>query len=328
MPRASKYGTIGSAGVEEEASSAVRPILSTDSDDRLHDLYDTRPEARRWRRKNHRAARAALALGAAAAVLGLASYTAQQQQQQPASNNPGTSLMDVGPSASATTPAAAATGVEEEDLVPLSFEATNFYHLRDGKPAQDYPWLKNVQLIEPHRETTLSIPAPRDGHDYIWEVRGTSEEEEDDNTVRASARGAETSVILTDLDENMITLKEVDESGEVVRQLEETVMVKYVRREIRTLTDDEREELFDAVSEKLARPRPLPTFKCLPKTNIFVFVCMYQQESCSCFFFLGVFPLFFRSLGNKGTGVPKRVRSACMPDRPWVAIAVAVWVCL
>eukprot|EP00752_Nemacystus_decipiens_P002258 g2139.t1 len=251
MPRASKYGTIDPAAAEEDASRVGRPILSTDSDEeKIHDLYDARPESRRWR---NRAARAALAIGAAAAVLGLASYTAQQQPTTLAS---GASLMDVGPSASAATAsgaaaAAAAAGSAapggEEDVQPmLSFEATNFYHLRDGKPGADVPWLQGVKLIEPYRETTLSITAPRDGHDYVWEVRGPEAGEEAD-LPRASARGAETSVILTDLDENIITVREVDQGGQVVRQMEETVMVKYVRREIRTLTDDEREELFDAM---------------------------------------------------------------------------------
>ena len=47
----------------------------------------------------------------------------------------------------------------------------------------------------------------------------------------------------------MVVLEEVNGDGQVTNRLEETVMVKYVRREIRTLTDDEREELLDAVSE-------------------------------------------------------------------------------
>ncbi len=41
------------------------------------------------------------------------------------------------------------------ELDALSFEASNFYHVRDGKPAQDYPWFNGIKLIEPHRETTL-----------------------------------------------------------------------------------------------------------------------------------------------------------------------------
>lgn len=130
------------------------------------------------------------------------------------------------------------------ELSPLSFETFNFYHKRDGKPGVHYPWLKDVKLIEPHRDTTLYVSSPRDGYEYIWEVRGGDPDEAD---LRATASGAEIVMILTVLDENMVTLKEVNSHGEVVRQLDEMVMVKYVRREIRTLTDDEREELLDAV---------------------------------------------------------------------------------
>lgn len=132
-----------------------------------------------------------------------------------------------------------------EEISPLSFEATNFYHVRDGKPAEHYSWLKDVKLVEPHRDTTFSVSSPRDGYDYVWEVRGGDADQADD--LRATARGAEVVLVLTTLDDNTVSLKEVEPGGKAVRQLDEVVMVKYVRREIRTLTDDEREELLDAV---------------------------------------------------------------------------------
>lgn len=129
------------------------------------------------------------------------------------------------------------------DAPRLSFTALNLYHVRDGKPGQDYPWLKDVKLIEPHRETTLSVTNSREGFSYRWEIRGGTSA----GAVHASASGADAIVYLTRLDENVIVLEEVDRDGVVTRRLDETVMVKYVRREIRSLTDDEREELFDAV---------------------------------------------------------------------------------
>eukprot|EP00752_Nemacystus_decipiens_P005412 g4907.t1 len=138
-----------------------------------------------------------------------------------------------------------ATGpASDGNIAPLSFTALNFYHIRDGTPGQLYPFLRDVKLIEPYRETTLSVSSPRDGYDYVWEVRGGDEEKAD---LRATASGAEAVVVLTILDDNMVTLKEISSEGKVARQLDEIVMVKYVRREIRTLTDDEREELLDAM---------------------------------------------------------------------------------
>ncbi|CBN79225.1 TYRosinase family member (tyr-4) [Ectocarpus siliculosus] len=144
---------------------------------------------------------------------------------------------------------------------PLSFTALNFYHVRDGKPAQDYPWLKDVKLIEPHRETTLDVETPRDGFEYRWKVllgapvsitdsapASSFEEEGVTEEVVATASGAEAVVVFTHLGENSVSLEEVNsDTGVVTRRLQEKVMVKYVRREIRTLTDDEREELFDAM---------------------------------------------------------------------------------
>ncbi|CAM9627360.1 unnamed protein product [Pylaiella littoralis] len=135
----------------------------------------------------------------------------------------------------------------ESSIAPLSFTALNFYHVRDGKPALDYPWLKDVKLIEPHRETTLAVSAPRKGLEYRWEIRGDSSA----SAVHTSVDGAEAIVVLETkhLEENLVTLEEVDAEGRVLRRLCEKVMVKYVRREIRTLTDEEREELFDAMFE-------------------------------------------------------------------------------
>lgn len=130
----------------------------------------------------------------------------------------------------------------------LSFSAFNFYHTRDGKPGADYPWLKGVKIIEPFRETTLKVTNPRTGYKYRWSVKA-GEGSDGSGEVELSALGEEVKVTLTKLDENVITLEEVDvDSGVMKRRLEENVMVKYVRREIRTLTDDERVELLNAVS--------------------------------------------------------------------------------
>ena len=154
--------------------------------------------------------------------------------------------------AAETRPGEASSDVAEyADVVALEFTALNFYHVRDGKPGQDYPWLKDIKLIEPHRDTTLAVVGAREGFDYRWEVRAGSSSSGPGELggVQSTATGAVTIVVLTQLDENVVVLEEVDEDGKVTNRLEETVMVKYVRREIRTLTDDEREEVLDAVSE-------------------------------------------------------------------------------
>ncbi|CAM9668790.1 unnamed protein product [Ascophyllum nodosum] len=129
-------------------------------------------------------------------------------------------------------------------MAPLDFSALNFYHIRDGQPGQAYPWLKDTKVIEPHRETILTVSNPSEEHNYRWVLRVDETDE-----VQASVSGTEVAVILTQLDEHVITLEEVNPAGLVTRHLEETVIVKYVRREIRTLTEVERGELLDSMHQ-------------------------------------------------------------------------------
>lgn len=142
-------------------------------------------------------------------------------------------------------------GVTDAGSKKLDYTMTNFYHTRDGKPGSQIPWLKDVKLAEPYRDTTLTVREPRDGHSYHWEIINPAVEEEDKG-VMFRAEGAVVTAMFTVLDVNKVVLREVEEeSGTIVRKLEETVMVKYVRREIRTLVDEEREELLDSVSVSL-----------------------------------------------------------------------------
>ena len=169
-----------------------------------------------------------------------------------------------------TEPSSVDIGNDFHDLATLEFTALNFYHVRDGKPGQDYPWLKDVKLIEPHRDTTLAVVGPREGFSYRWEVRaGGSSSSDGAGEVQAMATGAVTIVVLTRLDENVVVLEEVNGDGQVTNRLEETVLVKYVRREIRTLTNDEKKELLDAVSEHRKNKSSLPIvdYFCLLYTS-------------------------------------------------------------
>lgn len=134
----------------------------------------------------------------------------------------------------------------ESSSSALDYSVTNFYHERDGKPGAQIPWLKNVKLAEPHRDTTMKVSSPRTGCQYTWVVQ--TMDDDGNKEVLATAEGPEVVVQFTRLDTNSVLLREIDEAtGETLREAKDTVMVKYVRREIRTLTDDEREELLDAV---------------------------------------------------------------------------------
>ena len=159
---------------------------------------------------------------------------------------------DIVGAAAGLRPSESSPAVVAEAGSPLEFTALNFYHVRDGKPGQDYPWLEDVKLIEPYRDTTLAVVGAREGYEYRWEVRSPGNISGVNSggvlgEVQATATGEVAIVVLKQLDENVVILEEVDGDGRVTNRLEETVLVKYVRREIRTLTDDERKELLDAV---------------------------------------------------------------------------------
>lgn len=136
---------------------------------------------------------------------------------------------------------------EVDSRQELDFTVTNFYFERDGPPGARIPWLQGVKLAEPFRDTALKVVNPRPGHVYNWQIRSIDHGSPEELLMETT--GMEAEVVFTRLDRNVITLMEVDsETGHDVREKTDTVMVKYVRREIRTLTDHEREELLDAVS--------------------------------------------------------------------------------
>lgn len=255
-----KYGAIREA-VEEHAFAAEKPLYHGSTV--------------RWQRRHGRRWLGFAAVAVGVVVVGLV-YSRPMTTTRLSSSEGAASLVNTDPHTAPTRPptwndrsfpdevvSPNPTATASSELPPLSFEVLNFYHVRDGKPATDYPWLQDVKLVEPYRETTFTVSSARDGYEYIWNVHGV---DQDKPGLRATASGAETVIVLTTLDENMVTLMEVTSEGEVVRQLDELIMVKYVRREVRTLTDDEREELLDAVRvsfriyDKIAR-------------NFFLFFC-------------------------------------------------------
>ena len=208
--------------------------------DLKHDSYDSRPPqdagfGREWRRWLDRILVGALIIGASSAAF---ATFAGSRIPESVTQRDASFARDVGVKTDEVEARVGGTA----SMAPLEFSALNYYHVRDGQPGQLYPWLKKMKLIEPHRETILTVTNPSEGLDYRWILRvdGTDE-------IQASARGTEVAVVLTQRNEHVITLEEVNSAGLVVRHLEETVMVKYVRREIRTLTDVERGELLDSV---------------------------------------------------------------------------------
>jgi len=119
----------------------------------------------------------------------------------------------------------------------LSFTANTKYTERGDKPVfSDYPWLAGT-IIEPHLLTTLRVTDPKDPSvaSYTFTMQGES------------TTGTERQITLTETGIHTLILREIDLDGVVMRELRTFLVCKYVRREIKTLTDEDREAFLDGL---------------------------------------------------------------------------------
>lgn len=125
----------------------------------------------------------------------------------------------------------------------LTFTAMNDYNRRGDIIGRGYAWLEGHHLVEPHRVTTLAIELPVEGRVYTWDIVETR------NVAKAIGQfeGASVEVTFESAPEYTVILLEKRADGTVSRSLTKNVYCKYVRREIRSLFDDERNEMFDAM---------------------------------------------------------------------------------
>ena len=175
--------------------------------------------ARRWRR-----AGAALVIGGA-----VASHALSARRPRAAA----------APTAEALAAAASRSADDGDDAaVSLTWSVWNSYTRLS--PVTLYPWAK---LAEPHREHTFEVTRVngRDDDDaaveYAWRIDGTDYAGPSASGVVFATIGAfSVSVRATAVD-----------SGEIVGEDDGQVMCKYVRRELRALSDPDRDALLDAM---------------------------------------------------------------------------------
>lgn len=123
-------------------------------------------------------------------------------------------------------------------------------------------------LVEPFRVTTLDVVSPQEGMSYSWTVTALSPEVTVIDEVPIYYSGPSVDVVFERSPMYSIVLEErtaaaagggVADGGagkeEIVRSSEVEIFCKYVRREIRSLFDEERNQMFDAmkVSEQMSR---------------------------------------------------------------------------
>ena len=130
-------------------------------------------------------------------------------------------------------PASSAGGaLRLEAAAPLRFGARGAYETTAGV---GYPWLDGEVLVEPFRETTL-YAVNHNGEAVTWMVNG------------AHAVGEETSRTFETVGEHSVWLETR------TRAYASRVVCRYVRREIRSLSDDDREAFFRAAGVLYATP--------------------------------------------------------------------------
>ncbi|CAM9942282.1 unnamed protein product [Scytosiphon promiscuus] len=168
----------------------------------------------------------------------------------------------------------------DHDSIQTQVRVTNDYQRTEFTATQMYPW---EHVAEPARETRLEIirwPAMQEDleknaveRDFIWKIEGeVIGSGATISTVFAAPGAYQCSVsshILTDVEPRRDDVKEAEEktfrrgdedriemdaapsasgSPEPEITMDFVVVVKYIRREIRTLTDRDRETFFNAVS--------------------------------------------------------------------------------
>lgn len=151
------------------------------------------------------------------------------------------------------------------DSSELSLDLSNEY---DSAPNLTlYPWLDDALLIEPHRETTFQIINSNKGVfgsrqcKYSWTVYNSGSS--DDDMLDAMDRTGSTNGILHSVSDSyddflvythelgagkvVLTVSEDCRDGSYFRAQSLALYAKYVRRELRSLLDRDREELLDAI---------------------------------------------------------------------------------
>jgi len=122
----------------------------------------------------------------------------------------------------------------------LTISIENEYSLRGDPKITAYPW----EIVEPYRDSFLSVSGGQSDSDYVWTI--TREEDFRSSGYMEIYTGSTITVQFQTPGKYSVLVQEMVNS-EVVNYLEKSYMCKYVRREIRSLTEEDRNRYFDAV---------------------------------------------------------------------------------
>lgn len=147
------------------------------------------------------------------------------------------------------------TFLKSEGLKPqttsldLSITASNEY----GAFTAPYPWMDDVpgtQLVEPYKTTTLSLSgsyAVSGQYSYEWIISGVNE---DYTSTSFSSKTNDLNVLirLHEPGRYAVKINVFDKSNSYVTTYKTRLVCKYVKREIRSLTNEDRINLLDAMA--------------------------------------------------------------------------------
>ena len=126
---------------------------------------------------------------------------------------------------------------------PLTAIATNEYSYRNLN-IFPYPFLEGALLVEPYREGTIAVNSKKDGCILVYAIVADS----GDTTLTMSGTDNGEYVFFVNPTKTGKYTMKVAEScdGVMGRTLTQTMWVKYVKRELQSLNDYDREEFLDA----------------------------------------------------------------------------------
>jgi hypothetical protein len=156
--------------------------------------------------------------------------------------------------AAASAAAAVQIAAETTTVEELTFALSNEYTDANGPTAARYPWLADgsILLAEPFKPHTLAVGSSGDDNlEYAWTLTAPV-----GSPVADVALSGASAVHVFDFPGTwQLSLEEKTKANQKVkRSVSATVMVKYVRREIRQLTDDDREKFFSTMEVAMNTP--------------------------------------------------------------------------
>jgi len=151
----------------------------------------------------------------------------------------------------------------------LDITASTKYTERGDPPVyNDYKWCPGP-IVQPYMETVLKVNEVREGHSYEWEWNDQV------------FQGPDLTVNMKEVGMYPIILRETDDSTNLItRERRSGIIVKYVRREIRNLLDEDREAFLDALEIMVKLPEEEGKEKYGPEYHsIDYFVALHNDRA-------------------------------------------------